>query len=187
MTKLFFKNMVSDRCKVLVKSELEKHGLHCLTLELGVAEIQENISIEMKEQLTVRMKKLGFSLIEDKKSILVEKVKSIIIELVHFSDHQIKTNLSVYLSEKLEYDYTYLANIFSEIHGNTIERYFLSHRIERAKELLAYNEMNINEIAIKLHFSSAAHLSSQFKEFTGLTPSEYKHNKFRKRQPLEKL
>lgn len=187
LMKLFFRNMVSNRCKVLVRSELDSLGLHCLTLDLGEAEIEENISPEMNEQLTVRMKKLGFTLIADKKSILVEKIKSIIIELVHYSDHQIKTKLSVYLSEKIQYDYTYLANIFSDTQGNTIEQFFLTHRIERAKEFLAYDELNITEIADKLHFSSIAHLSSQFKKATGMTPSQYKHLSIRKRLSLENM
>lgn len=185
--KLYFKNMVSNRCRVLVKSEFERLGLHCITVELGEAEIEQNISAEKKNQLMVGLKKLGFPLIEDKKSILVEQTKAIIINLVHYSDYQIKSNLSVYLSEKLCYDYTYLANLFSETYGNTIENYFLTHRIERTKELLVYDELNITEIADNLHFSSVAHMSNQFKKYTGLTPSQYKHLKIRKREPLEKV
>jgi AraC-like DNA-binding protein len=179
--------MVSSRCKALVKSELEKFGLHCLAVELAEVEIEESISVEIKNQLIVDLKKLGYPLIEDKKNILIEQIKAIIIELVHYRETQIKTNLSVYLSEKLQYDYTYLANVFSETHGNTIEHFFLTHRIERAKELLAYDELNITEIADKLHFSSVAHLSNQFKKVTGLTPSHYKHLRIRKRQPLERV
>jgi AraC-like DNA-binding protein len=172
---------------VLVKSELERLGLHCMTIELCEAEIEEYISLEKKNELIVDLKKIGYPLIEDKKTILIEQIKAIIIELVHYRKSQLKTNLSDYLCEKLEYDYTYLANIFSETHGNTIEQFFLIHRIERAKELLGYDELNITEIANKLHFSSVAHLSNQFKKLTGLTPSQYKHLRIRKRQPLEKV
>ncbi len=184
---LYFKNMVSNPCKVLVKSELERLGLHCIEVKLGEAEIEGNISDDVKDQLMVGLKKLGFPLIEDKKKILAEKTKVTIIELVHYSDEQIKCNLSVYLSEKLQYDYTYLANLFSEAYNTTIEKYFLTHRIERTKELLVYNELNITEIADKLHFSSVGHLSNQFKKVTGITPSQYKHLKIRKRKPLEKV
>jgi AraC-like DNA-binding protein len=185
--KLFFKQMVSNRCKVLVRSELELLGLHCLTVDLCEVEVEEYISIEKKNQLNVAMKKIGYPLIEDHKTILIEQIKAIIIELVHYNETQIKTNLSDYLSEKLHYDYTYLANIFSETHGHTIEHFFLTHRIERAKELLVYDELNVTEIACKLHFSSVAHLSNQFRKVTGLTPSHYKHLRIRKRQPLEKV
>jgi AraC-like DNA-binding protein len=150
-------------------------------------EVEEYISTEKKNQLTVDMKKIGYPLIEDHKTVLIEQIKTIIIELVHYRKSQLKTNLSDYLCEKIHYDYTYLANIFSETHGNTIEQFFLMHRIERAKELLAYGELNITEIADKLHFSSVAHLSNQFKKITGLTPSQYKHLRIRKRQPLEKV
>jgi AraC-like DNA-binding protein len=187
MMKLFFQNMVSNRCKVLVKSEIEGLGYHCTTVELCEVEIEENISAEKKEQLCAELEKIGYPLIEDHKTILIEQIKAIIIELVHYRKSQLKTNLSDYLSEKLQYDYSYLANIFSETHGHTIEYFFLTHRIERAKELLAYDELNITEIADKLHFSSVAHLSNQFKKMTGLTPSQYKHLRIRKRQPLEKV
>jgi AraC-like DNA-binding protein len=185
--KLFFKNMVSNRCKVLVKSELERLGLHCMTIELCEVEVEEYISTEKKNQIMLDLQKIGYPMIEDNKIILVEQIKAIIIELVHYRKSQLKTNLSDYLSEKLQYDYTYLANIFSEFHGHTIEHFFLTHRIERAKELLAYGELNITEIADKLHFSSVGHLSNQFKKLTGLTPSQYKHLRIKKRQPLEKV
>jgi len=185
--KLFFKNMVSNRCKMHVKSELEKLGLHCNELELGEAEIEEHLSEEQKDMLNTGLKKAGLSLIDDKKSILVEKIRTIIIELVHYSEKQIKINFSMYLSEKLKYDYTYLANLFSENQGISIERFLLTHRIERAKELLVYDELNITEIADILHYSSVAHLSNQFRKITGITPSQYKHLKIRKRQPLESV
>ena len=172
---------------MIVKSELEKLGLHFKTLILGEVEITEELSEEYKNQLNINLKKSGLSLIEDKKGILVEKIKNIIIELVHYSENQLKINFSDYLSQKLNYDYTYLANLFSEHQGITIEHYFLNHKIERVKELLIYDELNITEIADLLHYSSVAHLSNQFKKMTGLTPSVYKHLKVKKRKPLEKV
>jgi AraC-like DNA-binding protein len=184
---LHIKNMVSNRCKLIVQSELEKLGLHYTAINLGNAEITEDIPTETRNLLDFNLKKFGLSIIEDKKGMLVEKIKNIIIELVHYSENQIKLNFSDYLSEKLNYDYTYLANLFSELQGITIEHYFLSHKIERVKELLIYDELNITEIAYRLHYSSVAHLSNQFKKITGLTPSHYKHLKSKKRIPLEKV
>lgn len=184
---LHIKNMVSNRCKLIVKSELEKLGLHYASIKLGVAEIADDTPPEKITLLDFNLKKSGLSLIEDKKSMLVEKIKNVIIELVHYSEDQIKVNFSDYLSEKLNYDYTYLANLFSEHQGTTIEHYFLHHKVERVKELLIYDELNITEIAYRLHYSSVAHLSNQFKKITGLTPSHYKHLRVKKRIPLEKV
>lgn len=167
--------MVCIRCKMVVKSELEKLGLHYTTVELGEAETIEDISKEQIEKLAIALKKTGLVLMDDKKSILVEKIKLLIIELVHYTDDQIKTNLSDYLSEKLNYNYTYLANLFSEVKGTTIEQFYLTHKIEKVKELLVYNELNLTEIAYKLHYSSVAHLSNQFKKMTGLTPTHFKN------------
>ena len=176
--------MVCIRCKMVVKSELEKLGLHYTTVELGEAEIMENISTEQLDQLNIALKKTGLELMDDKKSILVEKIKTIIIELVHYTDEQIKINLSDYLSEKLNYNYTYLANLFSEVKGTTIEKFYLTHKIEKVKELLVYDELNLTEIAYKLHYSSVAHLSNQFKKMTGLTPSHFKNLKHKRRSAL---
>ena len=184
---LHIKNMVSNRCKLIVKSELEKLGIHFENLNLGEVEIAEELSEENKNLLNMNLKKSGLSLIEDKKGILVEKIKNTIIESVHYSENQLKINFSDYLSQKLKYDYTYLANLFSEHQGGTIEHFFLNHKIERVKELLIYDELNITEIADLLHYSSVAHLSNQFKKMTGLTPSHYKHLKVKKRKPLEKV
>jgi len=172
---------------MVVKSELEKLGLHYTVVELGEAEIKENISPDKKDQLNVALKKSGLELMDDKKSMLIERIKNIIIELVHYSEDQLKINLSDYLSEKLNYDYTYLANLFSEVQGTTIEKFFINHKIERVKELLVYDELNINEIAFKLHYSSVSHLSSQFKKVTGLTPSHFKQIKQKRRTPLENV
>ena len=166
--------MVCVRCQMVVKSELEKLGLHYTYVKIGEAEIVEELQHEELEQLNTGLKRAGLALMDDKKSILVEKIKSVIIELVHFNDDQIKVNLSDYLGEKLDYDYTYLANQFSEINGVTIEKYYITHKIERVKELIVYGDLNLSEIAWKLHYSSVAHLSNQFKKFTGMTPTQFK-------------
>ena len=163
--------MVCIRCKMLVKSELEKLGLQYTYIELGEAEVSEIPSKGQMAHLSIFLKNNGLELMDDKKSILVEKIKTVIIELVHYTDDQIKVNLSDYLSEKLGYNYTYLANLFAEVKGTTIERFFLAHKIEKVKELLVYDELNLTEIAFKLHYSSVAHLSNQFKKMTGLAYS----------------
>ena len=185
--KLYIKNMVCIRCKMVVKSELEKLGLHHIVVDLGAAEIKEDISPEQLEKLDTALKKSGLELMDDKKSMLIERIKIIIIELVHYSDEELKINLSDYISEKLNYNYTYLASLFSEVHGTTIEKYYIMHKIERVKELLVYEELNLTEIAYKLHYSSVAHLSSQFKKITGLTPSHFKQLKNKRRSALENV
>lgn len=185
--RLFFKNMVSNQCKLFVKSELEKLGFHVTEVELCEVEIDGSLCKGKINLLNSVLKKSGIALIDDNKSILVEKIKMIIIELIHYSEKQIKTNLSIYLSEKLHYDYTYLANLFSENQGISIERFLLTHRIEKAKELLVYDELNITEIAERLHYSSVGHLSNQFRKITGLAPSQYKRLKIKRRNPLESL
>jgi YesN/AraC family two-component response regulator len=152
--------------------------------ELGEADIMEDMSAEQLDQLSLALKKTGLELMNDKKSILVEKIKTTIIELVHYADEQIKINLSDYLTKKLNFNYTYLANLFSEVKGTTIEKFYLSHKIERVKELLVYDELNLTEIADKLHYSSVAHLSNQFKKMTGLTPSHFKILKHKRRNTL---
>ena len=179
--------MVSIRCKMVVKSELERLGLHYNTVELGEADLREDISPEQLERLNIALKKTGLEVMDDKKSILVEKIKAVIIELVHYTDDPIKVNLSDYLSEKLHLNYTYLANLFSEVKGTTIENFFLSHKIEKVKELLVYDDLSLTEIAYKLHYSSVAHLSNQFKKMTGLTPSHFKNLKHKRRGTLENM
>jgi AraC-like DNA-binding protein len=176
--------MVCIRCKMVVKSELDKLGLHYTRIELGETEIMEDISKDQWFRLSNALKKTGLELMDDNRSILVEKLKTTIIELVHYTDEQIKINLSDYLSEKLNHNYTYLANLFSEVNGTTIEKFYLSHKIERVKELLVYDELNLTEIAYKLHYSSVAHLSNQFKKMTGLTPSHFKNLKHKRRSAL---
>ena len=185
--KLYIKYMVSIRCKMIVKSELKKLGLHYSTVELGEAEIFEQISSDRRDQLKTALMKSGLELMDDKKSILIEKIKNIIVELIHYTDEQLKVNFSEYLTEKLNYDYTYLSNLFTEVQGTTIEKFIIFHKIERVKELIVYDELNLSEIAFKLHYSSVAHLSNQFKRVTGLTPSHFKKLKERKRTNLEKI
>ncbi len=169
--------MVCIRCQLAVKYELEKLGLHHTRVELGETEIMEDITAETRGILITSLKNIGLELLDDKKQIMVERIKTIIIELVNFNEEQIKTNLSDYLSEKLNHNYTYLSNLFSEVKGTTIEKFYLALKIERVKELLVYDELNLTEIAFKLHYSSVAHLSNQFKRMTGLTPSHFKNLK----------
>jgi AraC-like DNA-binding protein len=185
--KLLIKNMVSLRCKLIVKSELEKLHLHFHVVELGEVEINEELTSIQKEELKFGLLKFGLELLEDKKSVLIEKIKNIIVEMIHYSDEPPTLNFSAYLVEKLNYDYNYLSNLFSEVKGTTIERFIISHKIERAKELLIYNELTLTEIAEKLHYSSVAHLSNQFKKVTGLTPTFFKKMKHKRLIALENL
>jgi len=172
---------------MIVKSELEKLGLHFIIVELGEVEVLENLSPEQMEVIRAGLLKSGLLLLSDKKSILIEKIKNIIVGLIYYADKPLKTNFSDFLSEKLGYDYTYMANVFSEVQGTTIEHYYINLKIERVKELLIYDELNLTEISYKLHYSSVAHLSGQFKKVTGLTPSYYKRMRNKKRNPIEKL
>ena len=176
--------MVCNRCKMVVKSELDKLGVHFMHLELGEVDVMEDLSAEQLDILSDGLKRTGLELMNDKKSILVERIKTTIIELVHYTDEQIKTNLSDHLSSRLNYNYTYLANLFSEVRGITIENFYLTQKIEKVKELLVYDELNLTEIADKLHYSSVAHLSNQFKKMTGLTPSHFKNLKLRRRNTI---
>lgn len=180
--------MVSLRCKMIVKSILQNMHLRLTTLELGEVELaEEELSAQQYAELKKALLSYGFELLEDKKSMLIEKIKNIIIEMIHYSDEPPLLNFSSYLSEKLNYDYNYLSNLFSEVKGSTIENYIISHKIERAKELLIYNELTLTEIAEKLHYSSVAHLSNQFKKVTGLTPSFFKKMKHKRLTALENL
>lgn len=179
--------MVCIRCQMVVKAELEKLGLHYVDVIIGEANIIDDIQPEQLQQLDKALRKSGLILMDDKKSILVEKIKNVIIELVHYNEEQIKVNLSDYLSEKLNYNYTYLANLFSEVKGITIEKFYLTHKIEKVKELIVYDELNLTEIAYRMHYSSVAHLSNQFKKFTGLSPSHFKKLKNIRRSTLEEV
>ncbi|MBK6834332.1 MAG: helix-turn-helix transcriptional regulator [Bacteroidetes bacterium] len=179
--------MVSTRCKMVVKEELKKLGLHFIVVDLGEVEIMEEITPEQRHQLNTALISSGLELMEDKKAILIEKIKNVITEMIHHTDEAIKINYSDFISEKLDYDYTYLSNLFSEIKGITIQQFIIVNKIERAKELLLYDELNLTEISYKLHYSSVAHLSNQFKKITGLTPSQFKQLKDRRRNPIEDI
>ena len=170
-----------------VKEELKKLGLHFIVVDLGEVDIMENISPEQRMELKFALAASGLELMDDKRAILIEKIKNAIVEMVHHSDEMIKINFSDYLSEKLNHDYTYLANLFSEVQGTTIEQFIISHKVERIKELIIYDELNITEIAWKLNYSSVAHLSNQFKKVTGLSPSHFKKLKDKKRNPIEDI
>jgi len=179
--------MVCIRCKMVVKEELTNLGIHFTSVELGEAEVVENISAEQHEQIKTALMRSGLELMDDKKSILIQKIKNVIIELVHYSEEPLKINFSEFLSQKLNYDYTYLANLFSEVQGTTIEKFLIAHKIERVKELLVYNELNLTEIAYRMHYSGVAHLSAQFKKVTGLTPSHFKQLKNKRRSMLDEM
>jgi YesN/AraC family two-component response regulator len=166
--------MVCGRCKMVVKDELIKFGLHPTSVELGEVEIEEELNSTKKDNLNKVLRSFGFDLIDDKKSQLIEKIKNTIVDLVHYSEDHIKTNFSEHISAKLHHDYSYLSNLFSEVEGTTIEKYFIAQKIEKVKELLKYDELSLSEIADKLGYSSVAYLSNQFKKQTGLTPSFYK-------------
>jgi YesN/AraC family two-component response regulator len=172
---------------MVVKEELTKLGLRYSYVELGEAELFESITPEQRDQFRAALLRSGLELMDDKKSVLIQKIKTIIIELVHYSEEPLSINLSTYLAEKLQHDYTYLANLFSEVQGTTIEKFFISHKIERVKELLVYNELTLTDIAYKMHYSSVAHLCTQFKKVTGLTPSHFKALKNKRRSMLEDL
>jgi len=179
--------MVSNRCKIAVKEELKKLGLHFIVVDLGEVEIMENITDEQRGQLKNALLRLGLELIDDRKSIFIEKIKTAIIEMVHHSDELPKVNISDFLSEKLNRDSNYISNLFSEVQGITIQQFIISHKIERVKELIIYGELTLTEIAWKMHYSSVAHLSNQFKKITGLTPTHFKQLKNKRRNPIEEI
>ncbi|HBL76217.1 MAG: AraC family transcriptional regulator [Bacteroidetes bacterium GWF2_42_66] len=179
--------MVSNRCKMAVKEELKKLGLHFIVVDLGEVEIMENLSYDQRERVKIALFNAGFELMDDKRAVLIERIKNTIIQMVHHSDELIKTNFSVFLSEKLNYDYTYMANLFSEVQGTTIEQFIISHKVERIKELIIYGEETITEIAWRMNYSSVAHLSNQFKKATGLSPSHFKQLKDKRRSPIESI
>lgn len=184
---LYVKYMVSLRCKIVVKQELHKMGLHCTKIDLGSIEIAEKINLHQRRLLAKNLKKYGLYLLDDKRNILIEKIKVVIIEMIHYLDDLPAVNYSDYISEKLGYDYTYLANTFSEVKGTTIQQFIINHKIERVKELLLYEDLSLTEISYRMHYSSVAHLSSQFKKITGLTPSYFKSMKKKKLKNLEDI
>lgn len=179
--------MVSIRCKMIVKSVLDDLGLQYNYVQLGEAETKEDLTSNELNEFKTALIKYGFELLEDRKSILVEKIKNVIIEMIHYSDVQPKEKFSIYLSQKLDHDYTYLSNLFSEVKSTTIEHFIISHKIERAKEMLVYDESTLAEIADKLHYRSVSHLSNQFKKITGLPPSYFRRMKQKRLIPLGNL
>ena len=185
--KLYIKYMVSLRCRMIVKEELKKLGIQNAAIDLGIADIPEDITKEQREKLRRNLLKSGLELMEDKKNILIEKIKSVIIEMIHYGDELPKMNYSDYISEKLKYDYTYLSNTFSDVKGITIQQYIIIHKIERVKELILYDELNLTEISEKMHYSSVAHLSGQFKKVTGHSPSYYKRLSEKRNSNLENM
>ncbi|MGI8584011.1 MAG: helix-turn-helix domain-containing protein [Chitinophagaceae bacterium] len=185
--RLYIKNMVCSRCKMVVKDELIKFGVHPTAVELGEVSITEELNNKNKDELNKIFQSFGFELIDDRKSQLIEKIKNTIVELVHYSENQLETNFSEHISKKLHHDYNYLSNLFSEVEGTTIEKYLIAQKIERVKELLKYDELSLSEIADRLGYSSVAYLSNQFKKVTGLTPSYFKQPGENKRKPLDKI
>jgi AraC-like DNA-binding protein len=179
--------MVCIRCKMVVKEQLVKLGLHHTALELGEVDVVEDITPEQREMIQTGLLQSGLELMDDKKSVLIQRIKNIIIELVHYSEEPLTINFSEFLSHKLNHDYTYLANLFSEVQGTTIEKFLITHKIERVKELLVYDELNLTEIAYRMHYSSVSHLSTQFKKVTGLTPTHFKELRNKRRNMLDDL
>ncbi|WP_344827053.1 AraC family transcriptional regulator [Rurimicrobium arvi] len=185
--KWYIKYMVSLRCKMMVEQLLSKIGIGISSIELGVIDTYLPLSQKQHDELSAGLRTLGLELLEDKKNILIEKVKNVIIDMIHHSEELPQENYSVFISEKMGYDYAYISGIFSEVKGITIQQFIILHKIERVKELLLYNEQTLTEIAYMMHYSSVAHLSNQFKKTTGLTPTFYKRIKRRREQNLENL
>ncbi len=185
--KLYIKNMVCGRCEMAVQSELEKMQIPFLSIQLGEVELAGNLEESEKQTLAKKLNALGFELLDDKISKTIERIKNLIIDLVHYQNEKLKINLSTYLAEDLKQDYSALSNLFSETEGITIEHYFIAQKIEKAKELLLYNELTLSEIAIQLNYSNVAHLSNQFKKVTGFSPSHFKKLKEVKRKQIDNL
>ena len=179
--------MLSNRAKAEAKEELKKLGLHFVFLDLGEVDLMEELTPPQLVLLKSALSGIGLELMDDKKAMLIEKIKNVIIDMVHHTDDMIKVKFSQFLSEKLNYDYTYLANLFSSVQGSTVEQFIISHKVERIKELMVYDELNLTEIAYKLHYSSVAHLSNQFKKVTGLSPTHFKQLKDHKRSSIEEI
>lgn len=185
--KIFVKYMVSNRCKMAVKAALRQLGLHFIVVELGEVEIMETLSPEQRITLNLALKESGLELMDDKRAVLIERIINVITELIHHTEETPKVNYSDYISQKLGYDYTYLSNVFSEVKGITIQQFVILHKIERVKELLLYEELNLTEISYRMHYSSVAHLSNQFKKVTGFTPSQFMKLKDHGRMPIEEI
>ncbi|MBN8693126.1 MAG: helix-turn-helix domain-containing protein [Bacteroidia bacterium] len=187
MMVIYIKNMVCDRCKMAVKFELTKLGINTTSIDLGEITIDNELSADKKEALSIALKEIGFEILDDSKAKTIEKIKTEIIYLIHHNDNDVRINYSKFIEEKLKRDYNYLSNLFSEIEGTTIEKYIILQKIERVKELLVYNQLSLSEIADQMGYSSVAYLSGQFKKVTGLTPSYFKTIKENKRKSLDKI
>lgn len=185
--KIYIKYMVSRRCKMLVRETLVALKINYFSIELGLVETDQKVSQKQLEQLAEILKKSGLVILDDKRSILIEKIKTAVVEMIHYTDEPSHQNFSGFLSEKLGYDYTYLANVFSEVKGMTIQHFIILHKIEKVKELIFYDELNLSEIALQLNYSSISHLSAQFKKITGLTPSFYKKLGQKRKANLEDI
>ncbi len=172
---------------MVVRDALKQLGVHFVIGGLGEVDIMEDLSPEQKIRFTADLSEAGLELMDDKKAVLIERIKNVIVEMVHYDGELPRVNFSSFLSSKLGYDYTYLANLFSEVQGTTIEQFIISHKVERIKELIIYDELNITEIAWKMNYSSVAHLSNQFKKATGLSPSHFKKLKDKRRMPIEEI
>mgnify|MGYP001605207020 CR=1 FL=1 len=185
--KLYIKNMVCDRCKWVVKTEIEKLGFKANVIDLGEIELETDIEPDQKKQIKEALEKFGFELIDDKKSRIIEKIKALLIDVTQNKNADLSKNLSLYIAEHLNQDYSKLSNLFSEVEGISIEKYFINLKIEKAKELIMYDELSLSEIADMLNYSNVAHLSNQFKKVTGFTPSYFKQIKVAKRTQIDKL
>lgn len=184
--KLYIKNMVCDRCIMVVRSLLETHALHISNIQLGEVEISETLSRSGIQPIATALEQVGFELIDDRKSRIIEQVKTVIRKLVHQSGDTRSVNLSDYISQALHQDYNSVSTLFSQVEGITIEKYFIRQKVERVKELLVYDQASISEIAFSTGYSSTAHLSRQFKDVTGLTPTAFK-TQHGQRKPLDKV
>ena len=187
MSVLFIKNMVCNRCVLIVQQEIEKLGLTVKAIKLGEVELEKEPETHQREALNERLKTFGFYIIDDKKSQLIARIKTSIVALIHHREEELKVNLSDFLSQELGHDYNYLSNLFSEIEGKTIEKYVIAQKVEKIKELLVYDELTLSEIAHRMNYSSVAYLSNQFKKVTGLTPSYFKKIRDNKRKPLDEI
>lgn len=179
--------MVSNRCKMVVKQVLQQMDLHFVIVDLGEIDIMEDITEQQREQLNIALLESGLELMDDKKAVMIEKVKNTIVQMIHHEEELPSTKYSNFISEKLGYDYTYLSNVFSEVQGMTIQQYIIIHKIEKVKELLMYNELNLTEISYKLQYSSVAHLSNQFKKVTGMSATDFMLLKNKRRSPIEEI
>lgn len=173
--KLFIKNTVTLRSLALVREELLRLGLHSVRIEISELDTGKDLTRIQYHELRVALSRAGIEFVEDKKDILIQAIKSIIMEVIYHGDEPLPLNLSAHLSARLNHDYTYMSNLFSESLDTTIEKFYITQKIERVKVLLIYEGLTLTEIAFKMHYSSLAHLSSQFKKVTGLTTSQFKH------------